>query len=47
MFPRADRSPAMVPHALDRLNRATGNRLACVARVSRGFYISECLEFRP
>ena len=47
MFPRADRSPTMVPHAFDRLNRATGNRLARVARVSRGFYISECLEFRP
>ncbi|MCA3521566.1 MAG: magnesium protoporphyrin IX methyltransferase [Rhodobacter sp.] len=47
MFPRADRSPAMVPHAYDRLNRATGNRLRRVARISRGFYISECLEFRP
>jgi magnesium-protoporphyrin O-methyltransferase len=47
MFPRADRSPTMVPHAFDRLNRATGNRLARVGRVSRGFYISECLEFRP
>ena len=47
MFPRADRSPTMVPHAYGRLNRATGNRLNRVARVSRGFYISECLEFRP
>ena len=47
MFPRADRSPTMVPHAYERLNRATGNRLNRVARVSRGFYISECLEFRP
>ena len=47
MFPRADRSPTMVPHAYVRLNRATGNRLARVARISRGFYISECLEFRP
>ena len=47
LFPRADRSPIMVPHAFDRLSRATGNRLTKVARVSRGFYISECLEFRP
>jgi magnesium-protoporphyrin O-methyltransferase len=47
LFPRSDRSPTMVPHAFDRLNRATGNRLSRVARISRGFYISECLEFRP
>ncbi len=47
LFPRSDRSPTMVPHAFDRLNRATGTRLTKVARVSRGFYISECLEFRP
>ncbi len=47
VFPRADRSPTMVPHAFDRLNTATGNRLTKIARVSRGFYISECLEFRP
>jgi magnesium-protoporphyrin O-methyltransferase len=46
-FPRADRSPTMVPHAFDRLARATGNRLSRVERVSRGFYISDCLEFRP
>jgi magnesium-protoporphyrin O-methyltransferase len=37
----------MVPHAFDRLARATGNRLSRVERVSRGFYISDCLEFRP
>jgi magnesium-protoporphyrin O-methyltransferase len=46
-FPRADRSPTMVPQDFDRLDRATGNRLAPVGRVSRGFYISDCLEFRP
>jgi magnesium-protoporphyrin O-methyltransferase len=46
-FPRADRSPTMVPHAFDRLARATGNRLSRIERVSRGFYISDCLEFRP
>lgn len=45
-FPRADRSPIMVPHAHAALSRATGGRIARVARVSRGFYISECLEYR-
>jgi magnesium-protoporphyrin O-methyltransferase len=47
LFPRADRSPTMIPHAFDRLSQATGHRLSRVERVSRGFYISECLEFRP
>jgi magnesium-protoporphyrin O-methyltransferase len=47
LFPRADRSPIMVPHALPTLQRSTGGRLAKVERVSRGFYISECLEYRP
>lgn len=46
-FPRADRSPTMVPHAYASLHRATGGRLRQVERVSRGFYISECLEYRP
>jgi magnesium-protoporphyrin O-methyltransferase len=46
-FPRADRSPTMVPHSLDRLARSTGDRVARVGRVSRGFYISDCMEFRP
>ena len=45
-FPRSDRSPIMVPHAFDTLNRATEARLTKVERVSRGFYISECLEYR-
>ena len=47
LFPRADRSPTMVPHAFATLNRQTGGKVARVARVSRGFYISECLEYRP
>jgi magnesium-protoporphyrin O-methyltransferase len=47
LFPKKDRSPVMIPHAFDHLSRETGNRLTRVARVSRGFYISECLEFRP
>lgn len=47
LFPRADRSPVMVPHALAPLSRATGPGLSAVGRVSRGFYISHCLEFGP
>ena len=46
LFPRADRSPIMVPHAFSTLHRATKGRLTKVERVSRGFYISECLEYR-
>jgi magnesium-protoporphyrin O-methyltransferase len=47
LFPRADRSPIMVPHAFTTLNRATQGRVSKIDRVSRGFYISECLEYRP
>ncbi len=47
LFPRADRSPTMVPHAVGTLARHCGDRLHSVQRVSRGFYISECLEYRP
>jgi magnesium-protoporphyrin O-methyltransferase len=46
VFPRADRSPTMVPHAFATLNQATQGRLTKIDRVSRGFYISECLEYR-
>ncbi len=46
LFPRADRSPVMVPHAYDTLQAATGGRLTRVDRISGGFYISECLEYR-
>ncbi|MFN4101323.1 MAG: hypothetical protein ACK4GT_16255 [Pararhodobacter sp.] len=45
MFPRADRSPVMVPHAHARLSRQLP-KLARIGRISRGFYISECLEAR-
>ena len=41
VFPRADRSPTMIPHDYRRLNVAGLSR---VGRVSRGFYISECLK---
>ena len=46
-FPRRDRSPIMVPHAFPTLHRVTDGKVARVERVSRGFYISECLEYRP
>lgn len=41
MLPRADRSPSMIPHDWRRMNVAGLDR---VGRVSRGFYISECLK---
>ncbi len=46
-FPRADRSPVMVPHAHAELSRETGGKITRIDRVARGFYISECLEYRP
>ncbi len=47
LFPRADRSPTMIPHSFPTLRRHAGDSLKRVDRVSRGFYISECLEYRP
>jgi len=47
LFPRSDRSPVMIPHDLKDLGRATGPGLARVGRVARGFYISDCMEYRP
>lgn len=44
IFPRADRSPSMIPHD-HRQIRVPG--LSRVGRVSRGFYISECLKVHP
>jgi magnesium-protoporphyrin O-methyltransferase len=41
LFPRADRSPVMVPQDWRRLSVPGLSR---AGRVSRGFYISECLE---
>ena len=46
LFPKADRSPVMVPHAHATLDKHAKGRVSKVARVSRGFYISECLEYR-
>jgi magnesium-protoporphyrin O-methyltransferase len=47
LFPRSDRSPVMQPHDHRTLARPLPGRLGRVGRVSRGFYISECLEYRP
>jgi len=47
LFPRADRSPTMIPHAFDTLSKSTGQGLGRVGRISSGFYISDCLEYRP
>jgi magnesium-protoporphyrin O-methyltransferase len=47
LFPRADRSPTMVPHAAKTLHRVTGGKVVKIDRISRGFYISECLEYHP
>ncbi|MEQ8899624.1 MAG: magnesium protoporphyrin IX methyltransferase [Roseovarius sp.] len=51
LFPRADRSPVMVPHSAARLAqglRAAGStaRLTPLTRVARGFYISQAMEVR-
>jgi magnesium-protoporphyrin O-methyltransferase len=46
-FPRADRSPTMIPQDWRHLTRQAGGKVSRVERVSRGFYISECLEYRP
>jgi magnesium-protoporphyrin O-methyltransferase len=51
-FPRSDRSPQIIPHtdaAIARAVAAEGitGRVARVARISRGFYISQAMELRP
>lgn len=47
LFPRADRSPAMVPHRATDIRRALGSegRLTEGARVTSGFYISQAFVF--
>lgn len=47
LFPRADRSPVMIPHVARDLTAATADigQLTTVGRVSSGFYISEAQEF--
>ena len=49
LFPRADRSPTMVPHAPASLTQAlraasTPGRLVALDRVHSGFYISQAME---
>jgi magnesium-protoporphyrin O-methyltransferase len=46
LFPRSDRSPVMIPHDPRRLARQVPGSLREIERVSRGFYISTCLELR-
>ena len=46
LFPQGDRSPVMRPHATSRLARGLDGELASKGRIARGFYISECLEYR-
>ena len=49
VFPRADRSPVMIPHAPKRLagHVAASGTLHEVGRVNSGFYISTCLNLVP
>ena len=52
LFPRADRSPTMVPHAPARLTKALAAQsapgtLTALDRVTSGFYISQAMEYRP
>jgi magnesium-protoporphyrin O-methyltransferase len=47
LFPRADRSPSMIPQAFADLAAVAGPGLQRVDRVRRGFYISDCMEYRP
>jgi magnesium-protoporphyrin O-methyltransferase len=44
MFPRADRSPTMIPQDWRQIAAAAKGQLTRAGHVSRGFYISECLE---
>ena len=50
LFPRSDRSPTMIPHAPRNLAQKTAlngaiGTISEIERVSRGFYISTCLEY--
>lgn len=51
LFPRADRSPTMIPHAPKRISQELeqnqcDSTLLKVEQVNSGFYISSCLEMR-
>ena len=46
LFPRADRSPTMVPHTPAAIaSKLTRGKLRDLGRVTSGFYISSALEF--
>ncbi|MFZ5963562.1 magnesium protoporphyrin IX methyltransferase [Thalassococcus sp. BH17M4-6] len=48
LFPRADRSPTMIPHAAQTLGRTIAPLpLRDLGRVTSGFYISQALEVTP
>ncbi|KUF10033.1 magnesium protoporphyrin IX methyltransferase [Pseudoponticoccus marisrubri] len=47
LFPRADRSPTMVPQAPRRLARRLPGKVTDLGRVTSGFYISHALEIAP
>jgi magnesium-protoporphyrin O-methyltransferase len=47
LFPRGDRSPAVVPVRPAALARALGGAPTDLGRVARGFYISQAMELRP
>lgn len=47
LFPRSDRSPAIRPHSAERIGRELGRPVSPVARIARGFYISQALEIAP
>ena len=51
LFPRSDRSPVMIPHSPVRVaeeTRKAGGKgsLTEIERITSGFYISTCLEYR-
>jgi len=47
LFPRADRSPTMIPHDPAKLaRRVTSGQLTPLDRVNSGFYISNAMEYR-
>lgn len=51
MFPRSDRSPVMIPHDPASLTIAAkgegaSGQIREIARITSGFYISTCLEYR-
>jgi len=46
LFPRSDRSPAIVPTAVRSLDRELGRPLTTLGRVNTAFYKSQAMELR-